>query len=653
MPYYFSFNRYVTPFCYDWIQASRRLPSVFFVCLIALLIFPLNGVAQSNQPLLSPHIRLVEDRVDEVVLAWEEIDGVAPQGAHRALIFAHGPIDQATYTIDHFEWKRESDEGLRIGAQADYTGLLQPRVELRELGALRGSRLAALTLRLGDSRHNQDISFTRGVIRVRFSELDPISAERIPSDIAGIASRLCLNDPPRFAKTSVFPTPQTAPYSDRLAMKITASEPGVQTLSSSDIMRALGDDISIQELALFQNRFSAPFAFFDDEGRVKRDGPMAAQDRIVFYSPPSESPYSPQSVSWFTRDENSHRFMRPLEPTETREAENLRKRIRLEEDNLFIYGRDTNERQSDFWMWSELVSDATKALSFAANHWVAGSEAVFRARIAVDPAHAGISADDVRLEAFKGEIALSGVSLDQGRMDVVGEFTLPATLGESLELILSATTAQRLQSRNAKLYLDWAEVSATAKSTAGFSPYYVSRDQAFVLPEDAAFALLVDEDDPFNIRYALNAPPVVLESNVSGSIYFHPENAGISAATMETLDPESSIIHSLTQPANAEVLIIAPWAWREVLQSQVDSLQRTGRRARVVSVEAIYDCFGDGHLSPYAIRDYLRSVLSSDEGGGLSYVLLVGDATWDYWGRYQNNVVNIVPGYREIGRAHV
>jgi hypothetical protein len=63
-------------------------------------------------------------------------------------------------------------------------------------------------------------------------------------------------------------------------------------------------------------------------------------------------------------------------------------------------------------------------------------------------------------------------------------------------------------------------------------------------------------------------------------------------------------------------------------------------RTAVVKVQDIYDEFSGGLLSPEAIRDFLRYAYHYWQPPAPTYVLLVGDATWDF-----KNGKNYVPAY--------
>ncbi len=86
-----------------------------------------------------------------------------------------------------------------------------------------------------------------------------------------------------------------------------------------------------------------------------------------------------------------------------------------------------------------------------------------------------------------------------------------------------------------------------------------------------------------------------------------------------------------TGPHDARYVIITPRNFHETASRLADYRRTTGYTAEVVDVEDIYDEFGGGATSPYAIRDFLRFTFASPfwqgSTGSPLYVLLVGDAT--------------------------
>ncbi len=68
-----------------------------------------------------------------------------------------------------------------------------------------------------------------------------------------------------------------------------------------------------------------------------------------------------------------------------------------------------------------------------------------------------------------------------------------------------------------------------------------------------------------------------------------------------------------------------------------------------VDVEAIYDAFGPGRLDPAAIQTFLQQAYTTWPAPAPTYVLLVGDGTYDFKNHSGYNAQNFIPPYM----AHV
>jgi hypothetical protein len=86
----------------------------------------------------------------------------------------------------------------------------------------------------------------------------------------------------------------------------------------------------------------------------------------------------------------------------------------------------------------------------------------------------------------------------------------------------------------------------------------------------------------------------------------------------------------------------AAYSW---LDDLVALREDGGLRVKVVDVTDIYDEFGYGLQSPVAIRDFLAYAYDSWQSPAPQYVLLVGDATYDYKDNLNIGTVNYVPSY--------
>jgi hypothetical protein len=115
-----------------------------------------------------------------------------------------------------------------------------------------------------------------------------------------------------------------------------------------------------------------------------------------------------------------------------------------------------------------------------------------------------------------------------------------------------------------------------------------------------------------------------------------------------TLQTPQAVAHA---PVNlttggAQALYIAPQQFHVTLQPLLALRQAQGYQTAVVDVQAIYDSWSFGHVSPVAIRNFLRYAAANWSPKPVS-VVLVGDGTYDPY-QYENqsaNNINVIPPY--------
>jgi hypothetical protein len=100
----------------------------------------------------------------------------------------------------------------------------------------------------------------------------------------------------------------------------------------------------------------------------------------------------------------------------------------------------------------------------------------------------------------------------------------------------------------------------------------------------------------------------------------------------------------LSAPLNADVLYIAPAVFHSALAPLVARREAQGHTVRVVDVQAIYNAWSYGQVSPEAIRSFLRYAASAWSRAPMA-VTLVGDGTSDPLNYTRRNNTNFIPPY--------
>ena len=102
----------------------------------------------------------------------------------------------------------------------------------------------------------------------------------------------------------------------------------------------------------------------------------------------------------------------------------------------------------------------------------------------------------------------------------------------------------------------------------------------------------------------------------------------------------------LRNPSNqADYVVITHPTFADGIQSLVEFRRSQGLTTMVVDIDDIYDEFSDGVFNPLAIQKFLRYAYTSWQQPAPTYVLLVGDAHYDY----KNAIVKL---YREERKTY-
>ncbi|PMD96751.1 hypothetical protein BWI97_11320 [Siphonobacter sp. BAB-5405] len=129
-------------------------------------------------------------------------------------------------------------------------------------------------------------------------------------------------------------------------------------------------------------------------------------------------------------------------------------------------------------------------------------------------------------------------------------------------------------------------------------------------------------------------------------VAFLPEQALTPASILPTGN------QNLQQQNTPQLLIITPPAFRSEAERLAAFRQSHDQLTPlVVSTTEVYNEFSSGRQDPTALRDFIRQ-LAEQQPGTLQYVLLFGDATFDYKNILQENQGSYVPTYESRESLH-
>ena len=305
-----------------------------------------------------------------------------------------------------------------------------------------------------------------------------------------------------------------------------------------------------------------------------------------------------------------------------------------EENSLYtpdcLCGQLPAGRDGDRWVWEDLRQPGRPSSSYAIDLPYVNTSGTAQLTLwGIGLTGIDANPDHYLNLNFNGS-NVGGISWD-GKTAVTRTLTLPAgTLQPSSTLNLSIPVV-------AGVSIDgqWLDAFAVRYSYNGGQ--IGADEQLFVEGASARRAYTVQLGSSAGLRlYDVTNPtaPAILSSttlqsgqvgwgdpNVAGRSYLISNNSSLHAPAVVRL-PQT------TPTGSADMIIISHASFIPVLTPLVDLRRSQGLSVRVVNVRGVYDGWGNGRITPEAIRSYLSDLYHSGSPAP-TYVLLVGDGTTD------------------------
>ena len=422
------------------------------------------------------------------------------------------------------------------------------------------------------------------------------------------------------------------------AVKILTFNEGIYTLTSQELEQAGFRLVGIHptQLRLLNRGQDQPlWVKTDQEGFV-----------VYFYASLSSNLYNADNIYWLVSSEERHAQELPEKGTASKKtnftvSNTYTDTIHLEQNFHYV----PQVYEGDHWMWEMLP--APKFLSFnfklvdlaqiegykpsiVINLW-ASTEAK------VNPDHhleISINGHVVFDEIWDGkgmklfQIPFSGTFLLEGKNTIdirsVGDTNAPADI----------------------VYIDWINIDYPRFTKAQKDQlWFYSRGLPQQLQNFSGNVDVYDVTEPNRITFLgefLNNQPQVVFKGVNNHRYMAVGPLGFQRA--DQILPVVSSPDLYQKGLGADYLVIGPNDLLEPFKPLLDWREQQGMSTLAVPVEAVFDQFGYGFHEPEAIRSFIRY---ADENWDKppSYVLLIGDATYDPRG-YQSPVDgNLLPTF--------
>jgi hypothetical protein len=393
------------------------------------------------------------------------------------------------------------------------------------------------------------------------------------------------------------------------------------------------------------------------------DGRLSAASRLIFYGQALDTRFTDTNVYWLSSDGQHVARMEELQAAaaEGEPPKSFPTSLRLELNKVYAYLiGDTSEGELRPWFWGIVKPDGAFEVlldlpNLADPQAPATLRAGLRARTSdpkIDPDHHvvatinGVQTEDLRFDGPKW------IALDKP--------IPPGTLVKGRNSLVFSCTADTGSDIPEQVYLDWVELEYErdfAASNTGLE-VFATADAPRTIEVAAVKAETIDWynlSDPLRPTVAAGVPTadgrVRLALGPKGTHYaaVPPESYGSVAWVQKATPPRLKAGES-----GADYLIVAHEDLIEAIQPLAEYRRKQGLRVEVVPVNCIYDEFSAGVFTPYAIRDFVAYALAEWQPRP-QYLLLVGDASYDYRDYTNTGFGNLVPTVmaRESGSIEV
>jgi hypothetical protein len=396
----------------------------------------------------------------------------------------------------------------------------------------------------------------------------------------------------------------------RQAVKIGVSRAGIYRLDV-DTLYSLGlmpSGALFDQAALYCDGHLVP---------IWRD---ASSETLMFYGLPPTSRFAPLAVYLLRWDSGQNGVM-PIEelpPAVDGSPAVFGTALQLEEN--VIYLPRAAQAMTDPWLWVRMAPGTPADLAF---DLPAAAEGQGTLIVSLWGASASQEIEpDHRVMISLNSVELGAVTWD-GETVASGSWIFPSDILETGENRLALTITGDTGNPADLSYLDWFRI-ALPIPTAGESDWQVVTAGPGRLTADPDDLVLDLSDASLPVR--LEVPPQGGLLDSERVIAFVKPGGGqepaFVAATTDSTWSDSN--------HQADYLILAPTDLSGALAPLVSAREAQGLAPLVVPVEELGDEFGGGAVTPDALHAFLAHVYEAWGSPAPQYLLLVGDATYDF-----------------------
>jgi len=441
------------------------------------------------------------------------------------------------------------------------------------------------------------------------------------------------------ACSSAAPPESTLPPAPTM-VKVGVEEDGIYVLSYADLASAGLDPGGVDP-----NRISLSNQGQEVPLLVSGEG---TELNIIFHGTGNSSPYSRENVYWLDLGDVSGKRMAeravPLVACAAPAASFLHT-VRGEKDLFYAGMAPAGE---DHWYWQKLLAPETTDLPVDVVDLAPGDGLLRLALL-------GYTSDEVspdhHVRIHVNACTVAEASWDGQERHVI-ESAVPHSCLLEGENILGLEAVGDTGARVDIVLVDWFELE--------YQRYFSARDDSLEFTGQGGYHAvtgftgeqlwLFDVSDPLNVVQLTEAnveasgAQYVLsfcDGEPSGHSYLAVGRAGLRRPTSITAATKSADLRSPTN--QADYVVITHQDFREAILPLVAWRRSQGLTVQVVTITEVYDQFSHGLADPAAIRELLRYAHANWAQPAPRYVLLVGEASYDYKDNLQGPNKSLLP----------
>src|SRR6266498_5290706 len=296
----------------------------------------------------------------------------------------------------------------------------------------------------------------------------------------------------------------------------------------------------------------------------------------------------------------------------------------------------------DLWLWDILIAPVKKSHSFALESLVSTSE----------PAQLTVflqgGSDQEGVDDHHVRVWVNGSAVAEASWDGKCSKAVPASIGPGIlregDNLLELESLGDAGASYSLVFLDRFELvyPGSLSASAGQFEARFSLSGSAEVSGLGADSLLVDTTSPTEPRWLFGASPTqtgIAFRAEAGQQYF-------ALSPQNLLHPQVRVPlpSSLRSTRNrADSLLLGPQPFLPAAQPLLDLRAGQGLRVQPVALEQVYQDFGHGEAAPQAIHDFIAYAYHFWQGPSPRYVVLLGDASYDYKDFLHSGTVNRVP----------